>query len=381
MRTLLIADESDETTRVARGLRRYGSVTTAGLAGPLNGDGPLIDLSRPSTLACLDSYDCVVLLAQPAPSDFRVLVEQCAARPLVAVLAITSQEGLERSLLLRRQRKAAWAGSVLLGAGLSPGLTSLAAATLVSPKVDRLEVAIRRDVGTPPVSELGPWAVPSGGARYEAGERIEIAKTDLRTRLPFADGEEHCAIVAGPEAIGLHWSCGAPSTATFVANGRALEGGMLTQWRERLRTEWPGRLPGRLRRLWLRIADSIASRGLGGATEILAIADRQGSDRCIGRWLSLRLEPARLAEAAVFVAFVALLEEVRTPGIFLAEELFTLSDVLGKLDRVAHGQVSVEQVGVEIAAGESEAIRQSEAITVRERSKAEPPARAGAGSQ
>jgi hypothetical protein len=340
MRALVFGEDRTLCSQVASALGSVPGLEVSVASRKERSGGVRVDLGDPATFSAFDRFDYVVSCASPVVRSPLPAIQYCAGRDLTFIQTISDVDTVERALLLRkRAQPGTIRGRVVVGLGVSPGLTNLVAGELAARHegLKRLEVAVR--VGGIRQSARGLFGslLPPVGARYEQDERIEIPALASEVRIPFFDEAHDCALVAWPEGVMLHFSTGVPSTATYFASMAAPLMGVLGK----LSIVVP--YSPRFHRLASGLAAAAWPSG-DSPVEITALGDRQGSLQCIGPKLSLRLTDSALGTAHAAAAGVRLLARRQDlkPNIYVPDELFRLGDFLDEMRASVAGRLAIE---------------------------------------
>jgi hypothetical protein len=316
-------------------------VSVAGRRSPLR-----VDLDDPSTLGALDAFDVVIDAA-----DLRTASPDAAAQRVMekghTFVEISADPEVVRRLY--ESGDGATKGSLVLGAGLFPGLSNVLSAALAreTPHCRRLELVVRY----PSLSAAGP-GTSALMARFLARDRRWFEEGTERSGRPMAvlgdvpfpiSGESgRAALACGlAEGLMLHWSTGVATTRAALAPAPGAPGWLarlglaLTPWwllRRRSVEAAVARAAG-----WFR---GKVLRGRKAPVEVVARADAGGHSTYRSVWVSDGME----ATAACVAAAVELLlrPRERRPGVYLPDQLFELPELVDSARRLAGEALEIE---------------------------------------
>lgn len=201
-----------------------------------DGDRRLIDLGRPETIGpgC-EGVDVIInTVPDPGVAAERFVVEQGG------VLVNSSALSIAHARALCARRSAA-AGTVVFGAGIAPGLTSLVAAELLAahPDADELEVVFTFSVA----GTGGP-----AGAKFLVRNLGASRHDTIAVPLPAPFGTRECVAFAEPERAWMGHLAGVRTVRCYACFAErevqdALLAGQEPGTIGRLRPDHPARLP------------------------------------------------------------------------------------------------------------------------------------------
>jgi hypothetical protein len=274
----------------------------------------LVDLDAPETLdRALDGIDVTVnTVPHPALSAERAVLERGGT--LVNIASVPAAASRELRSPSRGAR-----GTVVMNAGIVPGVTNLIAASLVEahPEADTVEIALA----------LSASATSGRAGREFVHHHLTSARRHGTALIPFPEpiGERRCVAIAEAERGWLGTGAGSRSVTTYLCIAeRPLHAAVLAANRLGALTLLPR-------------AAFVSGRGAGAG---------EPTREPFAEWVSVRRDGRRLAArtiegkgdyrstAAVAVAFAdALLErgDALPAGCFDPEDLFTLDELASRL--------------------------------------------------
>jgi short subunit dehydrogenase-like uncharacterized protein len=308
-----------------------------------------LNLNDPATFDVMQGHDFVVncsdaLTARPDPA-----MAYCLSHGLTFIETTDDAQTMLR--LLQKYRGGADSGAatgrLVLGLGIMPGLSNLAAAELVRSKggaqhVQRIEVALRLNPLSGAgygMSALSAQVVSTLSKRFENGALISDPPVWFSPLIPFADGAMPALRTGLPEAVMLHYSTGVPNTAAYLSLGtplpglgRALETALFGVAMALPRDPFFKPLAQRaLSQVFVGVRTVLFREGKT-PFEIVAMADRTDYFKHDGDSLSLQFSDGIAAGAyAVAAGVVLLAAQSPAPGVHLPDEVLNLDDVLAKM--------------------------------------------------
>ncbi len=320
---------------VARALRNAGAQVTIASRTPPDG-GVRFDFSEPATFDALNNVDAVINCA-----------DTTRAQPDAAISHVLAQGGMfvettddARTLLrlIEKFRGAPTSGRLLIGLGIMPGLSNLAAAELARgrDKDARIEVAIRLNPlsgAGAGMSALSAQVISTVSKRWEAGVLITNPPVWFSPLIPFRDGDAPALRTGLPEALMLGYSTGARNTAAYLSTGSplieaALFGASLLFPQDAVFKPIATKAVGDV----FTGVRSGLFRNLRTPLEIVAMAGRTNDLRHNGDSLNLWVSDGiDAASAAICASVQLLLETPPVPGAYLSDEALTLNPVITRM--------------------------------------------------
>lgn len=338
-RVVVIGGRGFVGRRTVRCLGRVPGLSVTPASRSPGTGGVRVDLGDPATFPALDEFDCIVDCADTVAADPAGLARYCLERGLLFVESATWTPRI-RDLLALRGEPEARAGTVVVGAGLFPGVSNLLAAATAGrvPGCRTLDLGVRLS----PLSGAGRGVarlmarqVGTPGYRIDAGREVATPAIGDRRRLPFPSGPANAWSLGLAESAMLHESTGIPRVATYLSPTPTLLGPPLAvlgrtfvgtrpvaEWLLRiLATTLVGLRTGLLRRR--ATAVELTAVACGGASE--AEGQRVGG---------LVVSDGMEATACALTASVALLLErdALPRGVLLPDEVLGLDEVLERLE-------------------------------------------------
>ena len=214
-RILVIGGKGFLGSRIAAALRQIEGAEVVVSSRRGGGEVVACDIEDSSSRPAMAGFDVVVNCAD----GLRAAPEKAAEFCLLsgATFIETTADAVVMERLWETARKVPDPqGTLVLGAGLFPGLSNLLAADLVARHgvPERLEVGVRYcpwSVAGAGVCDLMVEAASRPAVRYEAGERVEDPPVTVAGSFPFSGVQRNALGVGLPEALMLHWSIGVPS--------------------------------------------------------------------------------------------------------------------------------------------------------------------------
>ena len=330
-------------SRVAEAMRRLPGAEVAVGSRRGGGGSVQIDITDSSSRAAMAGYDVVVNCTDSTEAPPERAAEYCLLSGITFVETSAHPEVVER-LYQFALRVPDPSGSLVLCAGVFPGLSNLLAAEVAGDDAVRIDLGIRYS----PLSHAGLGvcrlmadllALPA--RRFERGQMVEDLPIRAGRAMSFGGVERSPLQVGLAEALMLHRSCGAPSTATFLATIPGLP--LSVQRVATLLCPFQLLRSGLVR--WLTSAMLFGlRRGLLGwrasAVQIAAEAtDAVGSVRR----QSLRVADGFRAAALATAATVSLLRERRpSAGVHWIDGVLDLGEVLSRMRDLGSDGLEVE---------------------------------------
>jgi hypothetical protein len=308
-----------------------------------------LSLSVPTTFDGATGMDVIVNCADPlADAPPHRFADWCLRNGILFVETTSHVPTLESLFfeIRRREVEAPTSGAVLLGAGLTPGLSNLLARELSEAENIGERVELFFDGHPPldaPLSRIEQLceSLRVNGVRYHNGERVEAAPVGPSVRL--LDGK-HYVRICRAEAAMLAWSGFAPTTATYVAGPRlalSATSALLKVLPERAGTR-ALLLAQELRARARRSRQSPEARR-AWPLRVTAIAGRRGDEQPIGLAASLVVNDGDWAAAcaAAIMAVDARRRLAQSARIVFADQLFCLAPLLEEMSKVAGPALSL----------------------------------------
>jgi len=291
------------------------------------GTDPAIDLLRPDTFVGLDGFDLVINCADSvvAPPD------AAAAHVLThgGVWIETSADAATSQRLLAL-KAANPVGHVIVGAGLSPGLSTMLGryvADLASP-CTRVDLGVRMS----PLSGAGRGSCRLAMARLDSVSPEPSDPSPLPIAYPDVGARDSIATESADTALVRRAAGVSDATSHIALRPASLRRALAAvQWLDErvgpLRSALRGLLHGALV-----VLRTVVLRPLGTPVQLTAIANAGAADETTR---SLAFNDARDAHAMGIAAVVLLWQELEppAPGIALSAGLFGLDEALLRLSR------------------------------------------------
>lgn len=307
---------------------------------------PPVDITRRETLAGLESFDVVVNASDSVLAPPDELANYCLANG--KLLFETAAEPLTyRRLLASSRSQPASSGSVVLGAGIFPGLSNVLAAEAARsvPDCERLELGIRwspfSSGGGGMVNLVGHLVSVNTERRIE-GQAVEGSPIEPGPTLPFPTGRRATLHLAFSEPTLLRQSTSVPNIAVYGAPGPGwLRGVFLVTPLALLKSAVMRAV------MWLEF--TILRRFLLAwrktPVELVCVATSRAGKSKI---LSLRTHDGMACAGRAVTAMVAMaLERRPTPGFHGAESLFELEPLLERMTELDAKSEPVERLAPE----------------------------------
>lgn len=322
MRILVVGGAGVMGTEVVRALKRVPHVEVAigGRRGPVR-----VDLGDPETYPLLAGWDVVVnaadSLAAPPDGALAWVYDQGGTW----VESSSEPEVIQRTLRLRSVRRE---GRVVLGAGVSTGLSNLVAARAAS----RLQQCVKLDLGVrfSPLSRAGAGMVDrmihlagTPASWWQDGELQHGPPLSPGPLMPVGDGGERALAWRAPSAEVdlLHASLGVPSLGVHLLPRPAWLGPVLAFTPPGLFRWTPTR---EFARLAVRSVRQVLLRRVVSPVTLVAVA--RGSDRAVCR---LHLADGLAAGGQMIAALaLRLAETLPDPGVHCVDEVTDLVTML-----------------------------------------------------
>jgi NAD(P)-dependent dehydrogenase (short-subunit alcohol dehydrogenase family) len=325
---------------VARALRNAGQqVTIASRTPRADSDSLRFDFQDATSFEALNAFDLVINCADTTAAAPDAAISHVLDRGGTFIETTDDAKSILRLIEVFRGNYTP--GRLIIGMGIMPGLSNLAAAALAHgrDKDARVEVAIRLNplsgAGNG-MSALSAQVVANVSKRWENGQLIKDPPVWFSPLIPFRDGAAPALRTGLPEAIMLGYSLGARNTAAYLSTGSALIEGALFGASLLMPQDY--------------LFKPIAVKALGGAFsavrggllrnlrtpfEIVAMVGRTDDFRHNGASLSLWISDGiDAAGAAVGAAAQALQASPLAPGVYLPDEAFTLDDILARIAQI-----------------------------------------------
>lgn len=338
--------------RVVAALRAAGADVCTATRSPREGE-IRVDLRDSATFGALDAaliINCSDTIAAPPDA---AIAHVCARG---GTWVETTDEADTVLRLLKRYRshdvteRDAMAGRLLIGLGIMPGLSNLAASALAArcSQIERMEVAIRLN----PLSGAGAGMnalsarlLANVARRFENGELIVDPPAWFGPLVPFGAFELPVLRMGLPEAVMLGYSGVARSTASYFSTGLPFaQGAMLGA--SLLMPKDPVFKPLAVDAIGgaLNTVRSTLFRSGITAFDIVAMANRRDAFRHDGPWLRLRINDGMAAAVTAVAVGVAMLQQhAPASGAYLPDELFTLDEMLERVQAIAGKGLRIER--------------------------------------
>jgi hypothetical protein len=302
------------------------------------------DFSDSTSFAALDAFDIVVNCADTTKAAPDAAIEHVLARGGTFIETTDDARTIQR--LIDTFRGRATTGRLIIGMGIMPGLSNLAAADIARPlfavsldKDERVEVALRLNPlsgAGAGMSALSAQVIANVSRRWENGQIVTNPPVWFSPLIPFRDGPRPALRTGLPEAIMLGYSLGARNTAAYLSTGSTLiEAGLfgasLAMPQDYL-----------FKPLAVRAVSDVFGGVRGGLFrnlrtpfEIVAMVGRTDDFRHNGDSLSLWFSDGiDAAGAAVAAGAFALRAQSTAPGVYLPDEVFALDDILARMAKI-----------------------------------------------
>lgn len=333
-RILVVGGRGFLGRRTVSALRRLPGVEVGVGSRRAREGGVEIDILDSSSRPSMSGYDIVVNCSDSVAVPPDRAAEYCLRSGIVFV-ETSAHAGVVETLRESALEVDEPSGSVVLCAGLFPGLSNLLAAELRgAAEGGRAEVGVRYS----PLSQGGPGVcslmldlLARPARRFQDGARVEHPSVSIGGRFPFSRGERAVLRVGLPESLMLHWSGGASTTDAYLAPVPGVPVSVLRL--AVLLSPWEVVRWGPLR--WfaggaLRLLRTGALRWLGSPVELAARVAPAGGEPA--RCGSLRVSHGFDATACAVAATVgALLDQPPDPGVHLIDQVTGLHDVVGRM--------------------------------------------------
>jgi len=341
-RILVLGGKGYYGLRVTGALQRLDGVEV--VVGSRSG-GVRIDLQDASTFTALDGFDFVVNAADAVGAPPDAAMEYVLRNGGTFVDLSADPVGVERALDRFSAMKSP-KGSLVLGAGVFPGVSTAMAAELcrTSPTLQTLHLGVRLS----PLSGAGPGNVglmmatlESAAAYWERGQRKEGAAVGPAVNLPYLGAGLRPSLRVGlPDAPLLHALAPNADVSTHMA---LIPGAMRFSFAF---LAWMLRLLGPLRALvtvptrWsMLLLRAYLFRSVGTSVALTVVADlgRPGE-----RSIKALVPDGHLAMALGSAAAVSWLRShPQAPGVYTAGALTPLDELLTEMKRIG-GELAVE---------------------------------------
>lgn len=321
MRVAVIGGHGFLGRHVIAALERAGvPALAAGRRGALR-----VDLTRPESFDALRACDLVIDCGDSVAAPPDALIAWCLAEGVTLVETAAEPLLTERVLRAHRDAGPPARGTVLLGAGIFPGISNLLAASAAraAGACRQLSLGIRwstLSAGGAGMVRLVPHLVRVPTRRYRDGVAIEGAPVEPGPTLPFPSGDARTLALPFSEASLLARSTGVPEIAVYAAPQPRALGPLFRLTPPWLLGLWPVRIAlGLLFTLLRRLL--LARR----STPVELVAVAEGGRRCV---LGACTRDG-IAHAGADIAAMALaLTERPCSGLAMPEELFELDAIV-----------------------------------------------------
>ncbi|PRQ02724.1 hypothetical protein [Enhygromyxa salina] len=333
---------------VIGGTGYYGARVVAQLArahevsiGSRSGSGDVVlDLSRPETFGALAGFELIINCSDSVNAPPDAAIAHILAHGGTWLEMGADPTTIERLLALDRpEANAAAKGTVILGVGVFPGISTVLARAVAerAPECDSIELGIRIS----PLSGAGPAncalmaeSLFTPAFRWDRGQRLQ-SRTALGpgTALPFADGSARSINFALPDTALIRHATGVP---TVIAHFALTPSWLLFNFAALAWVAWLLRVAKRplawvltwqlvILRAWL-------LRTVESRVELVAIADRNTSSER-GCWLSFEdgQQATALGVGAAVEAWLA--KPDHRAGVFGVANYFELAEITAGLER------------------------------------------------
>ena len=356
MKILVIGGNGYFGNKVAAALRELPNATVSiasrkpdAAAGEIK-----LDLNDAETFGAMHGFNYIVncsdaLIARPDKA-----MAYCLSNGLTFIETSDDAQTLLRLLQKYRDgvNDTAMTGQLLLGLGIMPGLSNLAAADLLRGRTgaQRIEVALKLNPLSGAgygMSALSAQVVSNVAKRFENGELISDPPVWFSPQIPFAAGPMPALRTGLPEAVMLHYSTRVPNTAAYLSLGPPVVGRALETALFGMAMAFP-RDP-----FFKPLAQSALSQAFAGVRtvlfregntpfEIVAMVDRADYFRHDGDSLSVQFSDGMLAAAyAVAAGVAALAGQSNAPGVYLPDEVLTFDDVIARMREMARERLKI----------------------------------------
>jgi hypothetical protein len=326
---------------VVRALRNADATVTIASRRATD-DALRFDFQDETTYAALNAFDAVVNCADTTRATPDAVIAHVLSRGGTFVETTDDAKTIHR--LIEKFRGAATPGRLVIGMGIMPGLSNLAAAELARgrDKDARVEVALRLNPlsgGGAGMGALSAQVIANASKRWENGALVINPPVWFGPLIPFRDGPAPALRAGLPEAIMLGYSLGARNTAAYLSTGSqlieaGLLGASLAMPQDYLFKPLAVRAIGD-------VFSGIRSgplRNLRTPFEIVAMVGRTDDFRHNGDTLSLWFSDGiDAAGAAVAAGLLALRAQATPPGVYLPDEVFALDDILARIAKLEPG--------------------------------------------
>lgn len=361
-RVLVVGAEGSLGRRVARILASQPDVdVVTGSRSPSPSEGHVrFDLVDERTYAVLDRVDAVVNCAgRVGPSE---LLSHCIARGVDFVETSADAQAVEPILCAHRNRTVdAGPGRLLVGAGIFPGLSNLAAKKLCA-TVDgcrKIEIFISSSPlsgAGASVAKLMVEMLTRNGVAYEGGNRVEYPPGRPGPRVVLGRGRERSTVLmAFPETAMLRRSSRAediacyfaarPRLFTWVLRSLAVVGVLRWRW-----------VAEAMRKV-LVLLRGVLLRRVPTEVIVRVVANRLGTERIYSEGTACYRAPDGMELGAHAVAAMTRLLADRAQGrsgLLLVEEVFELGEVCREIAAQSHGAMIFEEIDGATEGGQSE---------------------------
>ena len=365
MKILVVGGNGYFGSNVAAALRGLPDTTVyIASRNPDAAEGEIkLNLNDATTFEAMQGYGFVVNCSDALTARPDKAMAYCLSNGLTFIETTDDAQTMLR--LLQKYRggadggtgRAVVTGRLVLGLGIMPGLSNLAAAELVRSKggaqhVRRIEVALRLNPLSGAgygMSALSAQVVSTLSKRFEGGALISDPPVWFSPLIPFADGAMPALRTGLPEAVMLHYSTGLPNTAAYLSLGtplpglgRALETALFGVAMTLPRDPFFKPLAQRaLSQAFVGVRTVLFREGKT-PFEIVAMADRTDYFKHDGDSLSLQFSDGIAAGAYAVAAGVGLLAiQPSAPGVHLPDEVLGLDDVLAQMRTIAGERLKI----------------------------------------
>lgn len=339
MRIIVVGGQGYLGSIAVAALRRAPGVTALAAGRSASGEGTArLDLTDPSTFACVDGADVVVDVADATTTPPDALAAYCQQRGITFLEATSDRPAVAR---LMARGPDGGDGALVLGAGIFTGLSNLLARAAAGGVTDarRITWAVR----STPFSGAGRGTVALMASvlalptvRYEDGRRVEGPPVRPGPRMAFPSGDAPTIEVPFAEAEMIHRSLGVDVTVAMSPYPDVLQRVFLWTPPWMARSGWYRWLMAG----YFRLLRGVFLSGRASPVEMVARAEGAAGEVATR---TLRADDGMRA-GGVAIAAIARLLGARRPGArgaVMVDEVLALDEVVAAMAELGDGRREV----------------------------------------